>query len=104
MIDVSILSDEEKQALVCLFFARLSKHDPRYSKRTEYWRVLEKRFNKKWSSYKNDKDAFDPYFPDNMRKGWTDKPLERRNRLLKKIFDQYKDADDHDLEEASIKE
>ena len=43
MIDISMLNDEEKQALVCLFFARLPKQDPRYSKRTEYWNILEKR-------------------------------------------------------------
>lgn len=100
MIDISILNDEERQALVCLFFARLPKQDPRYSKRTEYWSILEKRYNKKWSSYKNDKDAFDPYFPDNMRKGWTDKPLERRSKLLKEVFDKYKDAEDQELEAA----
>ena len=100
MIDINLLSDEEKQAVVCLFFARLPKTDPRYSKRTEYWGVLEKRYNKKWSSYKNDKDAFDPYFEGNMRKGWTDKPLERRNRLLKEVYDHFKDAEDSELETA----
>lgn len=100
MIDISLLSDEEKQALVCLFFARLPKSDPRYSKRTEYWNALGKRYNKKWSSYKNDKDAFDPYFEGNMRKGWTDRPLEKRSKLLKSVYDQFKDADDKELEEA----
>ena len=100
MIDISMLNDEEKQALVCLFFARLPKQDPRYSKRTEYWNILEKRYNKKWSAYKNDKDAFDPYFPDNMRRGWTDRPLERRSRLLFAVFNQYRDAEDQELETA----
>ena len=95
-----MLNDEEKQALVCLFFARLPKQDPRYSKRTEYWNILEKRYNKKWSAYKNDKDAFDPYFPDNMRRGWTDRPLERRSRLLFAVFNQYRDAEDQELETA----
>lgn len=100
MIDIISMTAEEKQALVCLFYARLPKHDPRYSMRTKDWEVLEKRYNRKLATYKNDKDAMDPYFPDNMRKGWTDKPLEKRNKLLKEVYDLYKDADDHELEEA----
>ncbi len=101
MIDISTLNDEEKQALVCLYFARLPKSDSRYSQRTEYWNTLEKRYNKKWSTYKNDKDAFDPYFEENMRKGWTDKPLEKRSKVLKSIYDRYKDSLDSELEEAA---
>lgn len=100
MIDIAVLNDEEKQALVCMFFARLPKSDPRYSSRTEYWNILGKRYNRKWSTYKNDKDAFDPYFEGNMRKGWTDRPLEKRSKLLKSIYDQFKDAEDKELEDA----
>ena len=100
MIDINELSAEEKQGLVCLFFARMPKQDPRYSLRTEYWTILSNRYNRKWSTYKNDKDAMDPFFPDNKRKGWTDKPLEKRSRHLKKIFDTYKDAADDELEAA----
>lgn len=100
MIDIALLDDDVKQALVCLYFARMPKQDPRYRTRTEMWGVLEKRYNKKWSSYKNDKDTLDPYFPDNMRKGWTDKPLEKRSKFLKDVYDQYKDIEDQELEVA----
>lgn len=100
MVNIDVLSDEEKQALVCLFFARIPKQDSRYVLRNEYWHILEKRYNRKWSTYKNDKDSMDPYFPDNKRKGWVDKPLERRSKTLKSVYDTYKDVDDNELEEA----
>jgi len=100
MVNIDVLSDEERQAIVCLFFARISKQDPRYVLRNDYWHILEKRYNRKWSTYKNDKDSMDPYFPDNKRKGWVDKPLERRSKLLKSVYDAYKDIDDSELETA----
>ena len=100
MVSIDVLSDEERQALVCLFFARMPKQDPRYVLRNEYWHVLEKRYNRKWSTYKNEKDAMDPYFPDNKRKGWVDKPLEKRSKVLKTVYEAYKDIEDSELETA----
>lgn len=100
-IILSSLNDAEKQALVCLFFARLPKEDPRYKLRTDYWNVLSKRFNRKWSTYKQDKDALDFYFESNNRKGWSDdRPLERRGIALKEIYERFKDADDSELQSA----
>ncbi len=99
-INVTLLTDEERQALVCMFFARLHKNDERYSKRIPYFTILEKRYNRKVNTYKNDIDAFDPYFDSNGRKGWDDKPIEKRNKVLKEVLDKYADTDDAVLEEA----
>lgn len=99
-INISLLSDAEKQALVCLFFARMHKSDKRYKKRDEYWEALSGRYNRKVATYKNDKDAFDAYFSDNGRKGWTDKPLEKRSKVLQAVYDKFANADDDLLENA----
>lgn len=99
-INIALLSDEERQALVCMFLARLPKTDERYKKRTEWWAILEERYNRKAATYKNDKDAYDAYFPDNNRVGWTDKPLEKRSKVLKKVYDEFADFDDDTLEYA----
>lgn len=99
-IDISSLSDAEKQALVCLFYARLPKTDKRYKSRESVWETLSSRYNRKATTYKNDKDAFDALFPDNGRAGWTDKPLEKRSKLLKQVFDAFATADDSALEQA----
>ena len=99
-IDVTLLTNEERQALVCMFFARLPKSDERYSNRIPYFTILEARYNRKFNTYKNDKDAFDPYFDSNGRKGWNDKPIEKRSKLLKEVLDKYADVDDAVLEVA----
>ena len=102
MIDINELNDNEQQALVCLYFARMPNTDPRYKNRNEYWDVLSRRYGRKVNTYKNDKDALDPYFhQQNGREGWKDKPLEKRNKILKEILDRYGDAEDADLEEAA---
>ncbi|MFR1871989.1 MAG: hypothetical protein ACLSXO_05615, partial [Coprococcus sp.] len=69
-IDIMSLNQDQHQALVCMFFAMLPKTDKRYKKRIEYWEVLQKRFNKKVSTYRFVKDTFDLYFPANNRAGW----------------------------------
>lgn len=95
------LNDQEKQALVVMFFARLPKEDPRYKLRNEYWEVLSKRFNRKWTTYKQDKDTLDFYFESNGRKGWSDdRPLERRGIALKEVYERFHDADDSELQLA----
>lgn len=100
MIDITKLNDLEKQAVVCLFFAKLPKTDERYKLRNEYWKVLESKYHRKWSTLKNDKDAMDPYFDTNGRKGWTDKPLEKRSSVLAEIYSKYKELDDKTLQNS----
>ncbi len=99
-IDITTLTNSEKQALVCLFFARIPNTDPRYKKRIEYWKVLESSYNKKVNTYKNDKDALDAFFSTNGRKGWQYKDLGKRNKDLKTIYEKFADADDVELEKA----
>lgn len=62
-IDINKLTPDQHQALVCMFFAMIPKTDTRYRKRNAYWEILQKRFNKKVTTYKHAKDAFDFYFP-----------------------------------------
>ena len=102
MIDVSKLNEEERQALVCLYFARMPGTDPRYEARKEYWEVLSRRYARKWTDYNEGRRALDPYFSQkNGRNIWKDKPLEKKSRLLKEILDRYGDAEDPELEAAA---
>lgn len=100
-IRIDLLNDVQKQGLVCMYYSRMHKTDPRYKNRINDFRVLEKRFNRKVNTYKNDKDAFDKYFPDNGRVGWQDwKSLDDRRSGYQYVYDTYKDCDDSMLENA----
>ena len=97
-MDISNLTTDEKLAIVCLYFARLKSDDPQYK---GIWApILKKLANKygvKFTLLKNNKDAFDPEF-DNGRAGWYQRSLEKRSKLLYKIFLDYKDMpiEDHE--------
>ena len=100
-VNIDILDDSEKQALVCMYYAMLPKTDPRYKQRMHDWEVLEKRFGTNKSTYKYARDAFDFYFPDNGRKGWSDdRDLKRRGIAYQEVFDLYKDYSADQLEKA----
>ena len=93
-IDILKLTPDQHQALVCMFCAMLPKTDSRYKKRNSYWEVLQRRFNKKVSTYKFAKDTFDRYFPGNNRAGWSDeRALERRGKEFQVVYDMFKDYD-----------
>ena len=100
-IDIMSLNQDQHQALVCMFFAMLPKTDKRYKKRIEYWEVLQKRFNKKVSTYRFVKDTFDLYFPANNRAGWKgENTLSKRGKEYKEIYDMYGDYDVDVIEKA----
>lgn len=100
-IDILKLTPDQHQALVCMFFAMLPKTDSRYKKRNAYWEVLQRRFNKKVSTYKFAKDTFDRYFPGNNRAGWSDeRALERRGKEFQVVYDMFKDYDVAVIESA----
>lgn len=100
-IDILKLTPAQHQALVCMFFAMLPSADSRYKKRHAYWEVLEKRFNKKATTYKNAKDAFDFYFPNNNRVGWSnERALGRRGKEFEEIYQSYKDYNVDVIEQA----
>ena len=101
IINVNELDDSQKQALVCMYYAMLPKTDIRYKQRMNDWSVLEKRFGTKKTTYKNAKDAFDFYFPDNGRKGWNDeRDLRRRGIAYQEVYELYKDCSADTLEQA----
>lgn len=100
-INVNKLDDSQKQALVCMYYAMLPKTDIRYRQRMDDWSVLEKRFGTKKTTYKHAKDAFDFYFPDNGRKGWSDnRDLRRRGAAYQDVYDLYKDCSVDTLEQV----
>ncbi len=101
VVNVNDLDDSQKQALVCMYYAMLPKTDARYKQRMHDWTVLEKRFGTKKTPYKNAKDSFDFYFPNNGRKGWSDdRNLRRRGIVYQEIFELYKDYSADQLEKA----
>lgn len=51
-VNIDILNDSQKQALVCMYYAMLPKTDVRYKQRMHDWEVLEKRFGIKKSTYR----------------------------------------------------
>lgn len=100
-INVNNLNDAQKQALVCMYYAKLPKTDVRYKQRLYDWSILEKRFGIKKTTYKHAKDAFDFYFPYNGRKGWSDdRSLRRRGIAYQEVFELYKDYPVDQLEKA----
>lgn len=100
-VNVNELDDSQKQALICMYYAMLPSKDARYKQRTHDWAVLEKKFGRKKTTYKNSKDAFDFYFPNNGRKGWRDnRDLKRRGSAYQEIFERYKDYSADQLEKA----
>lgn len=101
MIDIKSLDGIEKLAITCLYYAQLRSDDPRYANKkcVDMLTVVANRYGMTYSKAKNDRDAFDALY-DNGRKGWTDRPLEKRSRYLYEIYTKYKDEDFADLESA----
>ena len=98
-INVSELNDSQKQALICMYYAMLPKSDARYKQRLNDWTVLERKFGIKRTTYKNAKDTFDFYFPNNGRKGWSDeRNLKRRGIAYQEVFELYRNYSTDQLE------
>src|SRR5699024_7408119 len=55
-----------------------------------------------YAKSKNDKDAFDALY-DNGRKGWTDRPLEKRSKRLYNVYEKYKDLSLDEIEKVAEK-
>ena len=103
MIDITALSDEERQALACMFYARLPKTDTRYKGRKACFKLFQKRFNKKETTYNHSKDTYDAYFETNDRVGWVGAKIISRGQAYQDIYDKYKDSDLDELEDAVSK-
>ena len=100
MIDITLLSDEQKQALACLYFARLPGRDPRYKGRTACFELFQKRFGKKVNTYKHNKDTYDAYFDTNERVGWVGESILSRGQAYQEVYDQFRDHDISEIEAA----
>lgn len=102
MIDISQIDSAEKLTLVCLYYAQLKSSDERYANKkcvNSLTKVANK-YGYTYSKAKNDRDAFDALF-DNGRKGWTDRPLEKRSRYLFDIYNKYKEISFDEIENAA---
>lgn len=101
MININEIDGIEKLAITCLFYAQLKSDDPRYAKRkcVDMLTLVANRYGMTYSKAKNDRDAFDAMY-DNGRKGWTDRPLEKRSRYLYEIYSKYKDIPFEELEKT----
>ena len=98
MIDLSILDNKTKTALVCLYYAQLHSKDERYKNNChDILKLISQKNGYKYGNVKNDKDAFDAMYP-NGRKGWTDRPLEKRSAFLYGVYEQYKEISLNELE------
>ena len=97
-IEISALSNEEKSALVCLYYAQLKRSDDDYKPCHSNLRIIAEKYNYKYATIKNNKDAYDALY-DNGRRGWLDRPLEKRSKFLYDIYLKYKD---YSLDELSI--
>lgn len=102
MIDLSAINSTEKLALVCLYFAQLKSSDERYANKkcVNALATVANKYGFTYSKAKNDRDAFDAMY-DNGRKGWTDRPLEKRSKYLNDIYEKYKDLSLDEIEEAA---
>lgn len=97
-LDISVLSNEEKVAIVCLYFARLSSDDLRYKgKCSPALKSLSNKYNIKFQTLKNNKDRLDAQF-ENGRKGWHQTPLKKQNKFLYNVYLKYKDIPLDDLQ------
>ena len=101
-IDITNLTPEHHQALVCMYYAKMPSTDSRYKGQKECFNLFQKRFNRKYNAYKNIKDTFD-YFFENGRQGWKNTPLKSRGQACVDVYEQYKDYD-LDVLEVAVKE
>jgi hypothetical protein len=101
MIDIKSLDGIEKLAIMCLYYAQLRSDDPRYANKrcVDMLTLVANRYGMTYSKAKNDRDAFDAMY-DNGRKGWTDRPLEKRSKYLYEIYTKYKDETLENMEVA----
>lgn len=96
-LNLKLLQDREKMAIVCLYLARLKSDDKIYKDLYSNALIsLSKKYNVKYNTLKQNKDKFDAQF-DNGRKGYHQTPLEKSNKYLYEIYIKYKDMKCEDM-------
>ena len=96
IFDIRTLSNEEKAAVVCLYYSQLKKSDARYKDCFTNIKVVATKYGYKSTTLKNNKQAYDALF-DNGRDGWHDRPIEKRSKLLYDIYLRYAGCQIEDL-------
>ena len=112
MIDINLLSEQEKIALICLFYARLPgvkskakglEPDVRSARFTPDAEIISKRYPRTYNAISNDKDYMEPLFQErNGRIGYDEdsKTIANRGKAYTRILDRYRTASDEELEKA----
>ena len=89
-IIVENLNKEEREYLVCLYFAQLSSDDVRYNKKWSIaLKAIANKYGDKYNTLKNKKDRFDALY-DNGRAGWYQAPLEKQSKSQYEFYEKYK--------------
>lgn len=88
MINIDAYSEKEKIALVALYYASLKSSDPEYADMKKNFFILSEAYGTKANTIKNWKDAYDAKFDDNGRKGWHDKELHERDKILSAVYEE----------------
>lgn len=98
--NISELSNEDKLAIVCLYYARLKSNDERYKGYTSTLRTLAQKYGVKYKTLTNNKDLYDAQF-DNGRAGWHQRPIEKQNKHLFDLYNKYKTVIIEELEKLA---
>lgn len=102
-IIVENLNKEEREYLVCLYFAQLSSDDVRYNKKWSIaLKAIANKYGDKYNTLKNKKDRFDALY-DNGRAGWYQAPLEKQSKSQYEFYEKYKGYTIEELEAAAKK-
>ena len=99
-IDIGAMNCQERAALVCLYYARLSSSDTEYKQSCfADLKLIAEKYGFKYSTVRNNKDMFDALY-DNGRRGWVSRPLEKQNKFLYGIYKKYGDSPNDELSSA----
>lgn len=98
-IDITDLTNSEKAALVCLYYAHLNDEEPEYKDCEKNLRAIAKKTNCKYRALENDKNTFKVYL--NERNGWKERLLEKGSKFLSDISDKYSIYTIDELESAA---
>lgn len=100
IIDIDAMNCQERAALVCLYYARLSSNDTEYKQNCfGDLKLIAEKYGFKYSTVRNNKDGFDALY-DNGRRGWVSRPLEKQNKFLYGIYKKYGDGPNDELSSA----
>jgi len=88
--DIKTLTRFQLTDIVCIYFAKMKKHDGNYRDYPATFKLFSEYYGMKYKGFTNQKDVFDAYF-DNGRKGWYQRPLRQQGPHFVESYNKYKD-------------